>query len=109
MSEAKCSMKAGVKPPPVSLAMCQVVVVAADIWSMLNKELVITSGMEGEHREGSLHHQGLALDLRSRDLSELEKKLVTGELTRRLKKLSDSYQVILEDTHIHVEYDTGNI
>ncbi len=61
-------------------------------------EPVITSTFEGSHSPGSLHYSNDAIDLRRVTESILIKdKLVVF--------LGDKFDVILEDTHIHIEYD----
>lgn len=68
----------------------------------------ITSGVDGTHREDSKHYLGLAVDLRTRDLASGEVTRLTSALRRRLNGSSVAnrpYQVIVEGTHIHVEFD----
>src|SRR5579864_7661077 len=43
---------------------------------VFNKPLVITSGKDGQHVGGSLHAQGLAVDIRTRDLLPDEQLLL---------------------------------
>ena len=64
-----------------------------------NEELVITSTFEGTHGEGSLHYCNDAVDVRVPDRHGITAK-------RDLKiGLGKEYDVVLEGTHIHVEYD----
>ena len=61
-------------------------------------ELIITSTYEGDHGEGSLHYANDAIDLRRPpDPDSLVKKLKRG--------LGKGFDVILENNHIHIEYD----
>lgn len=62
--------------------------------------LVVTSTTEGEHTPGSLHPDGLAVDLRIWELSHPVQVAAALELL-----LGPEYDVVLEDTHVHVEYD----
>lgn len=63
---------------------------------------VITSVMDGSHMRGSRHYTGLAIDLRTNNLSEVQ----ASSWVERLKKnLGPNYDVILERDHIHAEYD----
>lgn len=79
-------------------------VLAADrLMAAMSVDLVITSGDEGQHSRGSRHYSGLALDFRSRDLVDHETKLGVANALREC--LGDEYDVLLEETHIHVEYD----
>lgn len=64
--------------------------------------ITITSGLEGDHKEGSLHYKGLALDFRTRHLTAKKKKLV---LRRCQEFLEGAYDSVLEATHLHIEYD----
>jgi hypothetical protein len=75
---------------------------ARRIWIRHGKMLVVTSGLEGRHKKGSLHYVGLAVDLRSRDFVPTTRSQVTRELRR---SLGDGFEVIGERHHIHVEYD----
>lgn len=63
-------------------------------------ELIITAGTDGTHSENSLHYEGRALDLRTWDVSDVT--AVAAELRRKLGK---NYDVVIEKTHLHVEYD----
>jgi len=66
------------------------------------ENLVVTSAHDGQHSEGSLHDDGLAIDLRVWGFSEAEAKRVTVEIQERL---GQRWDVVYEGTHIHVEYD----
>ena len=76
--------------------------VADTIWSTHGQRLVVTAGTDGEHKEGSLHYEGLAVDLRTRYFDDMQKQWVEQELR---DALGYEYDVVLEPTHIHVEYD----
>ncbi len=68
--------------------------------SCMGEEAVITSTYEGAHSAGSLHYQNKAIDIR------FPKKLSqAGAVTVLTAKLGEGYDVVLEATHIHVEYD----
>lgn len=65
-------------------------------------EYCITSVTDGKHGPNSLHYKGLAMDLRTRHLGEIGNvnliaKQLRGELGR-------NYDVVVEKTHIHIEY-----
>ncbi len=82
------------------------------IWAMLTVakevvegygvEFVITSGCEGKHKKNSLHYQGHAIDVRTRDLPYHQRSPCAEEIHRRL---DDDYDVLLESDHIHIEWD----
>lgn len=63
---------------------------------------IITSALEGKHSPTSLHPKGLAYDFRTRHLSEGSKKALVDWLK---EYLGESFDVILEKDHLHVEYD----
>lgn len=68
---------------------------------------VVTSGTDGIHRNDSLHYLGLAVDLRTRDLSAVQVQALAAALRKRLNGTSTAnrpYQVVVETTHIHLEY-----
>ena len=68
----------------------------------------ITSVMDGRHMPTSKHYEGNAFDLRtwnadsSGQMPQGEKEYVAQELR---KMLGSDYDVVVEKTHIHVEYD----
>ena len=73
---------------------------------------VVTSLGDSNHSEGSLHYgvpgdvRTRAFDLRTRDLDGAQKAMVRYAL-RRL--LGEAYDVILETTHLHIEFDINNV
>jgi len=62
----------------------------------------ITSARDSIHNVGSLHPKGLAVDVRTRDLSPTQKGILTANLQKELGK---DFDVVLETDHIHIEYD----
>ena len=75
--------------------------VAEKIYRNYGPELVITSGLEGEHSAGSKHYCGKAVDLRTRFFTEKEKEAVYGRL---VKELWLFYRIIKHKTHLHIEF-----
>lgn len=77
--------------------------VAQRVYDELGYELVITSGTEPEanHKPGSLHYSGAAVDLRTRHMAEADKKRAADLLRARL---GAEFDVVLEQTHIHIEF-----
>lgn len=63
---------------------------------------VITSGSDSKHSATSLHYSGQALDFRTRHLDSEDQKAQLRDLVRA--HLSRDYDVILEATHLHVEW-----
>lgn len=85
---------AGLQPVAVlALVACE------RVYAKHGHECRLTSGTDGQHKAGSLHHVGHAFDLGlPGDAGEViiaELKLVLG----------DEFDVLLEADHIHVEYD----
>ncbi len=66
-------------------------------------ECVITDGHRpvAQHPT-SLHPHGRALDYRTRDLADWDTKICFADDIRR--DLGIEYDVVLEDDHLHVEY-----
>ena len=62
----------------------------------------ITSIVDGEHKKGSLHPEGLAIDVRTRDMKP-------GAAEKCVRELQDAlglqYDVLFEGDHIHIEWD----
>ena len=86
----------------LQLPMQRVLKEADLLWKEHNKELVITSARDGIHSAGSLHYYGLAVDLRIWGFSINTKHQIVKDLQ---DILGDGYDVILHESHIHVEYD----
>lgn len=66
------------------------------------RRAIITSAREGKHKVGSKHYQGRAIDLRTRDLTGPTVQEIVADLKRRF---DDFFDIVLESTHIHLEYD----
>ena len=76
-------------------------------------EMTITSGTDGQHgdghpqpgkADGSLHDDGLALDIRNRDIPAPEWEPLRKEISAAL---GPDYDVVLETKppHYHIEFD----
>lgn len=64
--------------------------------------LTITSICDGVHKSGSLHYRGNAVDIRTSDMSPIGLKNLVSRVS---KCLGDNFDVVLEPTHLHIEYD----
>lgn len=99
-------LKAGVRlintKPQVILA----AVIAGEIWKELGQELVITSGSEGSHSQYSAHYRGDALDFRTRYFSDEQIASGARNLTDKLGK---DFLVLIEKTHIHLQWRPGRL
>jgi len=78
----------------------------------LNLPWVLTSGVDGTHRPGSLHYLGLAGDFRlgpqyARSFRENVASRVRADLAKWCvdNSLPGRFDVVLEPRHLHVEYD----
>jgi len=85
----------GVRPETVVGMM-----VVDSILPSFNQELVVTSVVDGTHKRASAHASGRAFDCRIWDLVNKENAVATLKTA-----LNVEFDVILEETHIHVEYD----
>ena len=74
---------------------------ASRIWAELGYALVITSLNDGRHSWTSLHYSGSAADLRIRHMRTGDAARATEELQAAL---GIDFDVVLEEDHIHVEY-----
>jgi len=94
-------LKENIKINGVKPELTLVLSIADKIWSNHNQELVVTELTGGKHGTASLHYVGLAADLRTRYFSDEEKEIVASELR---KALGENYDVVVEKTHIHIEF-----
>jgi hypothetical protein len=68
----------------------------------VNRDAIVTYTTNGVHSPTSLHYDGNAIDLRTRDLTDAQIANVANILWTNL---SDDYRIIIEDDHIHIEYN----
>lgn len=94
-------LKAGVSIAALRPQMLVVLQVADAVYAKHGVDCVVTSGDEGTHSRGSRHYSGDAVDLRTRTLGAGDRSQVRFELA---EALGDAFDVVLEGTHIHVEY-----
>ena len=78
--------------------------VVSSVYYGMGYDCIITSGTEqgAQHMENSLHWKGLALDFRIR---HLPKYLLTELADKLTAALGSEFDVILHNSHIHVEHD----
>ena len=70
--------------------------------AQVGKLFVITSCTDGKHMKNSKHYSGYAIDIRTRHLTVCE----INNLLAWFKKWHDKeYDMVVENDHIHVEYD----
>ncbi len=98
-------LKKGVSVKQLSPQIVLAIGVADAVYREFGKELVITSVCDGKHRKNSLHYSGNAVDLRTRYFG---KAVITKVAQALVDKLTIDYDVVVEDDHIHLEYDPKN-
>lgn len=100
----RAAVKAGVELPAVMKpTTARIDQVAAQVYARHGYDAVITSGLEGSHLAESKHYTGDALDFRVRDIERpSEREQIAAEIAA---VLGPAYDVVLEPTHIHAEFD----
>ena len=94
------SIKDGVHLAP-HMAVSVAVHVVASIYHEAGYKCVLTAGMDGQHSRASLHYAGHALDFRTRHVPMPEMEELVAEIR---DCLGTDFDVVLEPTHLHVEY-----
>lgn len=96
----KLTIKRGVQPP-----LLRIFAGISNVAQKLDhpKSVCITSGIDGSHSTTSLHYQLCALDVRTRTFRTLADKRAFAQAMR--DELGTDYDVVLERTHLHVEFD----
>lgn len=93
-------LKASVDARNMTATLMLGVAVVHSVYEALGLDLVITSIRDGRHMPRSLHYAGQAFDCR------LPAGIPLADLVRRLREaLGPQYDVVPEETHIHVEFD----
>lgn len=104
-------LKKGVSVHGLNTEILVGIMVAESVWAKLavGTEMVITSGTDGVHSKGSKHYTGDAVDLRTRDIPKEFHAGIVSELQLALNGREGNgggdFDVVLESTHIHLEYD----
>lgn len=68
----------------------------------IGAEAVLTSGTDGVHSAHSLHGEGRAVDIRTKNVAE---RLMPGLAKSISAALGPEFDAVLEDDHLHVEFD----
>ena len=77
--------------------------VVASVFAAHGLDCVVTSASDGKHSAGSRHYSFCAIDYRTRHITAAGQK---KQITRVIDEaLGEDFDVVLEDTHLHVEYD----
>lgn len=94
-------IKAGVNITGIRPEILLAIIIARPIFEEYGVPFVITSALEGRHSRTSLHYAGQAVDFRISDLLPEARKEVTERIA---VALGVQFDVVLEKTHIHVEF-----
>ena len=81
-------------------------VLAQIVWNEYARESivpVVTSACDGQHMDGSYHYTGLAWDWRIWGLNS--PKDTAEAIKIKAQEIDYRYDVLLEEVHIHSEYD----
>lgn len=101
--------KPGVSCAGIQWQAIVIIATAHQVWQQCGFDHVtVTAITDGEHKEGSLHYAGLAVDLRTRNDDGVTQWApgIKRMLRDTLKNaLGADFDVVVEGTHIHVEYD----
>ncbi len=95
-------LKEGVNPTGLKPEIMLAIQCACMVYHKYGYDLTLTSICDGEHSAGSLHYVGLAVDLRIKNITHEPMRREIFEEIR--DNLGANYDVILESTHIHIEY-----
>lgn len=83
----------GIRPEVVLALM-----IAERIYDEAGWPLVVTSVIDGEHMRASIHYTGGAVDIRLPKRNKAHFRLLIANA------LGDDFDVVLEKTHIHIEW-----
>jgi hypothetical protein len=93
--------KPGVPPDGLRPAVWHAVAEVAILFNAMGISVLdITSTTDGQHMAGSRHYLGLAVDIRTWKVPNVQKLAASLRAV-----LGPSYDVVVEETHLHVEFD----
>ena len=95
-------LKPGVRLHGIEPQMILAMYIAAECCRELGTDCTVTSVVEGKHGAKSLHYVGRAIDIRTRTLTPERQETLRERIKSRL---GADFDVILEPTHIHIEWD----
>ena len=97
-------IKEGVSVLGLKPEMLVALMVAKEVINQYTSEgMVITSCVEGKHsKKTSKHYVGYGVDLRSRDVAEVNREHVAKEIAA---SLGDEFYVAFEKDHFHISYN----
>jgi hypothetical protein len=96
-------LKSGVRITGLRPEMLLALVTANDVYRSHDRDLVVTSLLDGAHSRTSLHYSGCAADLRT-TAAHIPRSTVEAIAADIRKALTADYDVIVEPDHIHLEF-----
>lgn len=76
--------------------------VANEVYALYGVNMTVTCLLDSKHSITSLHYSGNAADMRTRDLKA---KATANKIAKEIKsRLGIHFDVIVEATHMHMEY-----
>lgn len=99
-------LKSGVSTQNLQQVMLQMLDDLAKLYKLLGMQLTVTSTDDGKHIKNSLHYDGLAVDIRNRDIPERHRNFQAKVLILFLMARGKEWQLVIEKDHFHIEYDT---
>ena len=94
-------LKKGVSVNGIKGEIVIALIICSNIFHKYGMDMIVTSCTDGNHGRGSLHYVGYAVDLRIRHLSKSQLDLILRDIK---EALTIEYDIVLEPTHIHIEY-----
>lgn len=94
-------LKKGVNLQGVRPELVFAMMIVAIIYKEKGSLLVITSIVDGKHSDTSLHYTGCAFDCRIKNTSTAQVGMIKSAIK---EALTEDFDVVLEKTHIHIEY-----
>jgi hypothetical protein len=96
-------LKQGVSLKKIQPQVALAAIIINDIYEQYDIECVITSVCDGKHKPNSKHYEGLALDIRTNNIPDMNMK---AQIEKDIKSaLEDDFDVVFEGDHYHIEYD----
>ncbi len=78
------------------------IMIVNEVFSESGYDLVLTSGVEGKHKNKSRHYSGFGVDFRNRHIP-MEFRQVLTQMVKNA--LGTDFDFVAEHNHWHLEYD----
>jgi len=95
------SVKDGVNIAGIRPEITMALHMAASVLIDHGYDTIITSVCDGKHGHGSLHYIGCAADIRTRHIPKEQRQGIRDMIA---EVLGAQFDVVLESTHIHIEF-----